>query len=75
MKMAATASYSAVPSMLIVAPMGRQNLDQQGTNMTQDGTNMAQDATNMAQEVTKMAQDVSNIEQNVTNKSGALHYM
>ncbi len=27
MKMAATASYSAVPSMLIVAPMGSTNLD------------------------------------------------
>lgn len=26
MKMAATASYSAVPSMLMVAPMGRTNL-------------------------------------------------
>ena len=27
MKMAATASYSAVPSMLMVAPMGRMNLE------------------------------------------------
>jgi len=27
MKMAATASYKAVPSMLIVAPMGRTNLE------------------------------------------------
>ena len=27
MKMAATASYSAVPSMLMVAPMGRTNLE------------------------------------------------
>ena len=27
MKMAATASYRAVPSMLMVAPMGRTNLE------------------------------------------------
>ncbi len=31
MKMAATASYSAVPSMLMVAPMGRTNLEIRGS--------------------------------------------
>ena len=33
MKMAATASYSAVPSMLMVAPMGRTNLQIRGSTL------------------------------------------
>ena len=33
MKMAATASYSAVPSMLMVAPMGRTNLQTLGSTL------------------------------------------
>lgn len=32
MKIAATASYKAVPSMFIVAPMGITNLDTLGSN-------------------------------------------
>ena len=33
MKIAATASYNAVPSMLIVAPMGRTNLQTLGSTL------------------------------------------